>query len=581
MTDIFFGTPSFPSLPARSRHRAVSLRGRLLASVGLLMVQDGISRQPQRGAGSRRLRRAGIVGACALSSLMTGAAYANPTGGSVVAGQASIQAVTPNTLDILQSSDRAIINWQSFSIGAGETVNFRQPSAASVTLNRVVGNDPSAIFGSLTANGTVMLVNPNGVIFGAGSRVDVGGLVATTVDISDANFMGGQYIFDKPSGIAGAAVINEGDITIGDSGLAALVAPHVRNSGVIQARLGRVALAGAERFTLDFHGDGLLSFDAGSAVQSAPRDADGNPVGALVVNSGAISADGGTVALTARAVKGVIDTVINTDGVIKATSVGSKDGKIVLSGGSSGSVAISGVVDASGLGAGETGGAIVATGETVSVGGGAVVTADGSTGGGSIAIGSATGTRDGSWSERASVAAGAVLSADATETGTGGTITVLSTERTAHEGTITARGGAAAGDGGFVEVSSDQDIILSGSIDLSAANGKTGLFLLDPESLRIVAAGGGSQNTAASGGTLASGAADQGTGSNVNTLSSSVLEAINSNANIVLEATGLISVETSLNLQTGTGNSFTLRSTGVGGQITFTNVAHEIRTNGG
>ncbi|PTT81733.1 filamentous hemagglutinin, partial [Pelomonas sp. HMWF004] len=110
-------------------------------------------------------------------------AHGNPTGGTVVGGTASITSSTPGTTDIVQSSNRAIINWQSFSIGVGETVNFVQPSSSSVTLNRVLGNDPSQIFGRMNANGMVMLVNPNGIVFGKTARVDVGGLVAATANV--------------------------------------------------------------------------------------------------------------------------------------------------------------------------------------------------------------------------------------------------------------------------------------------------------------------------------------------------------------------------------------------------------------
>ncbi|MGB6105906.1 MAG: filamentous hemagglutinin N-terminal domain-containing protein, partial [Pusillimonas sp.] len=295
-----------------------------------------------------------------IGSMLSGGAHAAPSGGTVVGGSASIQH-GPGTVNINQASNKAIINWQKFGIKPGESVNFRQPGSQSVTLNRVVGNDPSAIHGSLTANGTVMLVNPNGVVFGKGARIDVGGLVATTANIRDDDFMAGRYRFDQASIRPNAQVINEGHISIKDSGLAALVAPSVQNTGVIQAKLGKVALAGANTFTLDFQGDGLLSFDARSVVDQLPKDASGKPM-ALVDNSGSIHADGGTVLLSASAVKSVVDNVINTTGIVSATSVGSHNGKIVLSGGQAGTVAVNGSLNAGGAGAGQQGGKIVATG---------------------------------------------------------------------------------------------------------------------------------------------------------------------------------------------------------------------------
>ncbi|MGY0781699.1 filamentous hemagglutinin N-terminal domain-containing protein [Azospirillum argentinense] len=577
-------TSGFTEIPGARRHRQ-TLRQRLLLS--------SATEAPQRGGGTRRQRRAArarggidfarlalrsVIGV-ALSTLFAGAAYANPLEGTVTAGAATIQSATPKSMEILQSTDKAIINWKSFSIDAGEKVTFQQPSASSVTLNRVTGNDPSKIMGSLSANGTVMLVNPNGVVIGAGAKVDVGGLVATTANISDANFMAGKYQFDQASTKPNAMVVNEGDITVKDSGLAALVAPHVRNSGVIRAKLGKVALGGAETFTLDFHGDGLISFDASSAVKTVAKDADGKPVAALVVNSGEIAAEGGSVTLSARAVKGVIDNVINTDGVIKATSVGSANGKIVLSGGDTGKVNIGGTVDASGRGEGQTGGTVVATGAEIAVKKNARVDASGSKGGGEVAIGSKTG-RSGTWSDKVTVEAGATLSADAVKSGKGGSVTVLSQKSTKHAGKISARGGAEGGDGGFAEVSSHKDITLTGSVDLTAPKGAAGTFLLDPESLRIVSSAGGSQDGAAADGTIGVNDPNLGSGDAVNTVSKQVLESIAGNANIVLEASGLITVETSLDLQTIAGHSFTLRSLTSSG-IAFTDASYEIRTNGG
>ncbi|WP_156355540.1 hypothetical protein [Azospirillum brasilense] len=209
------------------------------------------------------------------------------------------------------------------------------------------------------------------------------------------------------------------------------------------------------------------------------KDADGKPVAALVVNSGEIAAEGGSVTLSARAVKGVIDNVINTDGVIKATSVGSANGKIVLSGGDNGKVTIGGTVDASGRGEGQTGGTVVATGAEIAVKKNARVDASGSKGGGEVAIGSKTG-RSGTWSDKVTVEAGATLSADAVKSGKGGVVTVLSQKSTKHAGKISARGGAEGGDGGFAEVSSHKDITLTGSVDLTAPKGAAGRFPARP-----------------------------------------------------------------------------------------------------
>lgn len=524
--------------------------------------------------------------AMVIGSLVSGGAHANPTGGNVVAGGATINDRGNGTLDINQSTGKAIINWKDFSIGANETVNFRQPGSNSITLNRVVGNDPSAIFGRLNANGTVMLVNPNGVLFGKGARIDVGGLVATTANISDKDFLAGKYKFDKPSSKANAMIVNEGTISIKDSGLAVLVAPAVRNSGVIEAKLGRVALAGAKTVTVDFHGDGLLSFDATSAVSELPKDADGKPVSALVANNGVIRADGGTVLMTARAVKGVIDNVVNTDGIVSAKAVGTQNGKIVLSGGDAGTVNVAGTVEATGANAGERGGKVVVTGEHVNVARGAAIDVSGAAGGGEIALGSqGVAPDDGSAafsgkSSTVKVAAGASLKADALVNGKGGNVTMWSNDATAFAGSLSARGGAQGGDGGFAEVSSNKNIGLTGSADLRAPKGKTGLLLIDPTDLRIVdsASGSGSQDGAAGDGTINGGDANTAN----NTVSRGLLESLAGTTNIKLEATGQITVAdmAAINLKTTAGHSFTMRSTQTGG-IRFENSNTEISTQGG
>jgi filamentous hemagglutinin family protein len=537
---------------------------------------------PREGHGVALTPLALLIG----SMLSAGVVHANPTGGQVVAGSATISNGAPGTLNIQQNSNRAVINWQGFSIGAGETVNFLQPASSSVVLNRVLGNDPSALFGQLNANGTVMLVNPNGVVFGRGSRVDVGGLVATTANIRNPDFMAGRLAFDQASPNANAGIVNEGHISIHDSGLAALVAPSVRNSGVIEARLGRVALAGARSFTLDFQGDGLLSFDAGAAVASAPVGPDGQPVGALVLNSGEIRADGGTVLLSAQAVKGVIDNVINTSGIVSATTVSSQNGRIVLSGGNAGQVVIGGSVDASGQAAGQGGGTVVATGEHIKVLAGAGINASGHAGGGEIALGS-EGRSEAYAGKSVSVdvAAGAQLHADATAQGDGGHVTMWSTDRTTFGGSLSARGGAQGGDGGFAEVSSLKDIGLSGSVDLRAPQGSTGLLLLDPTDLRITdTASGGSQDGNATDTSVAAGDANQGSGNTLNTVSRGLLESLSGSANITLQATGQITVDAMagglIDLATTAGHSVTLQSTQTGG-IRFVDAQTEIRTQGG
>lgn len=278
---------------------------------------------------------------------------ANPTGGQVVAGNVTIRQESATKVGITQTTDKGIIDWQKFSIGANEHVQFYQPSASSVTLNRVVGQDPSQILGRLTANGQIFLVNPNGIFFGKNAQIDVAGLVASTHNIRNEDFLAGKYNFNIP-GKPGAAVINEGNIRIADTGIAAFVAPSVANRGVIVARLGKVALSAANGFTLDFHGDQLLSFLVSDDVAKTAFDLEGQQLTSFVENSGRIEAQGGYVLLTAKAAETAIHGVINHSGVIEATTVGTQKGEIILHAGK-GSLEVSGTLDASAPNGGDGG----------------------------------------------------------------------------------------------------------------------------------------------------------------------------------------------------------------------------------
>jgi filamentous hemagglutinin family protein len=224
--------------------------------------------------------------------ILASVASANPNGATVAQGSANVTGQGTSNVTVYQATPKAVINWDSFSIGAGEATTFVQPNASAVTLNRVVGADPSAILGNLSANGTVVLVNRNGIVFGSTARVDVGGLVATTHDIADSAFMAdGALRFDQ-SGNPDASVVNKGIISVRNAGLAAFVAPHVVNDGVITANFGRVTLGSAKAFTLDLYGDDLISFALGDEVSASVMGPDASPVKALVDNSGSIIANG-------------------------------------------------------------------------------------------------------------------------------------------------------------------------------------------------------------------------------------------------------------------------------------------------
>ncbi|MBV9190563.1 MAG: filamentous hemagglutinin N-terminal domain-containing protein, partial [Betaproteobacteria bacterium] len=363
-----------------------------------------------------------------------------PTGGQVAAGSAAISQAGAH-MDVNQGTPKAVINWSTFNIGSSASVNFAQPSSSSVVLNRVMSSSGgSEILGRMSANGQVFLVNPSGVYFGRTAQVDVGALVSSTLGISDSNFLAGRYTFAN-NGTA-APITNEGTIRAADGGYVAMLAPEVRNQGVIAARLGTVALAAGNRVTLDISGDRLLSL----AIDEAALNA-------LVENRGAIRADGGMVFLGARSAGDLASTVVNNTGLIQATSVSMHDGVIRLEGGERGVVADSGTLDASGRGAGEHGGTVKVLGDKVSVSSGATIDASGDLGGGTVLVG---GNFHGSGPEQnaySTLVAGAIK-ADALMKGDGCKVAVWSSDYTQFTGTISARGGATAGDGGSIEVSS-------------------------------------------------------------------------------------------------------------------------------
>lgn len=417
-----------------------------------------------------------VFGATAL--LAAPLAHATPQGGTVTSGQASIRQ-GGNLTTVTQGSQRAVIDWRSFNVGAQETVNFIQPNTSAAVLNRVTGNDPSAIFGRITANGQVYLINPNGILFGRTAQVDVGALTASTSNVGNADFMAGRLNFSEP-GKAGARVENEGRITVADGGFVALAGRQVANSGVISARLGKVALAAGDAFVLDLYGDRLVNLVVDPAALATLTDAGGQPLAASVNHSGEIVAAGGRVELSVATVKRLVDNLVNVSGVVRATSFTSAPGVISLHGDANTNVAVGGTLDTSG----ERGGRIEVTGRDVSVQSGAVLAATG--GQGSIAVG-------GDWQGRGplahadtvTVAQGAVLDAGGGAQGQGGTVVLWSGKDTQFGGRISVAGGTHGGDAGQAEVSSKGRLGFLGDVDLFAAKGKQGSLLLDPFDLTI------------------------------------------------------------------------------------------------
>ena len=292
-------------------------------------------------------------------SFMPQYGFALPQGADVVSGQAAID-VNGNVMNVNVATDKMIANWQSFSIAHPEAVHFYQPSSNSVALNRVVGVDPSSIMGTLTSTGKLFLINPNGVLFGQGSHVDTAGFVASTLGISNDDFLSGKYNFTG----SGGSVINRGYIS-SPGGYVALLGNSVENSGTIVASLGSVALASGKAVTLSLDPQGLISVAVDEATSQNLEGKD-----SAVKNTGTISAEGGRVILTTKALEGVFDKAVNNEGIIEAKSLVDKTGEVkLIAEGDNSLTSNIGAIDVSAKEVGADGGFVEISGPLVNVGG--------------------------------------------------------------------------------------------------------------------------------------------------------------------------------------------------------------------
>ncbi len=297
---------------------------------------------------------------------------ANPSGGQVVGGQAQITTPVPGNTVINQQSNAAIINWQNFSIGEGEYVVFNQPSVSAATLNRVIGNLPSEILGNLTANGRVFVINPQGVMFGANSRVDVGALVTSTGNISNEDFLAGKLKF---SGNSTASIVNRGQISAANGGFVVLSADKVTNSGTISAAGGDVLLAAGRQLSLQLDPEGLVSYSVDAAAASAA---------AGVENFGDIIANGGAVIMAANVARELIGTAINNSGRVTANAIQQRGGEIFLVA-EGGNIEQRGMLDASSV-QGDGGTIDIRSDRNILLASGSTTNASGRNGGDAIAV---------------------------------------------------------------------------------------------------------------------------------------------------------------------------------------------------
>lgn len=241
--------------------------------------------------------------------------FAAPTGGTVTSGSATINQ-SGTVTNINQSTNKATINWQNFSISSNETVNFNQPNSSSITLNRVIGTEKSVINGALNANGQVWILNSNGVLFGKNASINTSGLLATTAELSDNDFNAGNYNFKNATA---NSIINEGTIEVVNNGSVVLASNEVANEGTIKAVKGNIHLVGANSYSINLNGNSLVNLTVDKGVLDA-----------LVKNLGNIIADGGEIYLTTNAVNELLKGVVNNTGIIEANSLDGITGKVEL-----------------------------------------------------------------------------------------------------------------------------------------------------------------------------------------------------------------------------------------------------------
>jgi filamentous hemagglutinin family protein len=379
--------------------------------------------------------------ALAVATCFATGAHALPTDPTVAAGSATFSQ-TGNVLNVTNSNG-AVINWNTFSIGAGETTRFIQASASSSVLNRVLSNDPSRIYGTLTSNGRVWLVNPAGIMVGAGGVVDVAGFVASTLNISNADFLAGRNLFQNTPGAG--SVINQGTITTPSGGSVYLIAPNVTNEGIIHSPNGEVILAAGQTVSL------IDSATPGVRVDITGAEGNATNLGTIVAEAGRI---------------GMAGVLVRNSGTINASSVVSEGGRVFLRATQTATVDGAGRI----LSTGTRGGSVEVLGNEVAVIDNASIDVSGTAGGGTILVGGdfQGNNPDVQNAVFTTFGANASLKADATGNGNGGKIIVWSDDTTRAAGSISARGGSDGGNGGFVEVSGKDRLSFSSFVDTRA-----------------------------------------------------------------------------------------------------------------
>ncbi|WP_281971363.1 MULTISPECIES: glycine-rich domain-containing protein [unclassified Polynucleobacter] len=467
-----------------------------------------------------------------------------PTGGKVEAGQATISQPNSSTMNVNQSSQRAVVSWSSFDVAKGNTVNFNQPNAGAVTLNRVNSATPSMINGAVNANGQVVFVNPNGVVFGKSAEVNVGGMVATTMSISNDEFMAGKDSMSFSGGTTGA-VVNQGRITVRDvKGFIALMAPEVRNEGAILATLSgqnAVALVSGQKVTLTFSEHQLVKVSVDASV-----------INSLISNKRLIQVNGGQVIIAANSANALLGSVIKNTGTVSADGVNVQGGVVTLTAGTvnqSGTISANSItsdvvtpnvtpsvpVQAPALPLAQTststsnqttvvsqpnisqntssasvtsssnassassstvnsslagvGGTITLNGNQINLSGKSTTSATGTQGGGTINLGTSSSNPSQSslQAQTVQVAAGAIVDVSATKVGNGGSINIWSTMTTTLAGFLNAKGGQLSGNGGTITTGSAGTVVTANTlrVDTSAPMGVVGNWIVNTPAMTI------------------------------------------------------------------------------------------------
>jgi filamentous hemagglutinin family protein len=475
------------------------------------------------------------IGALALAAAWCGIGTAAPTLPQVAAGQATFN--QQGNVFSITNTPGTIINWQSFNVGAGEITRFIQQNADSAVLNRVLGQDPTKILGALQSNGKVFLINPNGILFGQGARVDVNGLVASTLNISDADFQAGRKRFQ--AGPAAGTVRNDGTIATPAGGQVFLIAPNVENTGIITAPNGDVILAAGHSVQLVDSNDPDLRVSL-----AAP--------GGQAVNLGQVIAQGGRI--------GIYGALVNQRGAVNADSaVMGANGRIVLKASGKATLDAGSVTSARG-GAGADGGTVQVLGGQVIVASGAGVDASGRNGGTVLVGGDWQGGGSAMRAQQTRVALGSVIRADGVA-GNGGKVVLWSDGATSAHGTVSARGSAA---GGAVETSGHLLDVGGIAVDAAGGTGKNGTWLLDPYDIEVVAGGKANANDVKT--------ASGGTSTGVTLVAPTTLTA--AGTDIVLQAQHDLTVTDALNaagsVHATAGNDININAqVGAGGDLDF------------